>query len=313
MISDVGDIYYERLVLPSVRDRFWADDGLLRLLKQSALKIYLEARAPPPVDLLSQYAITLVYVDPDGDKIYIGSGIDLMNAVIPYRCDMDESYCPPDNTLAAKFLAKVRPISMAESGPTPPSAVSVAAGTQTAPTPTVRPPPSVEDVIEAVMGIVGPAVRLSVQAVERAASQVTEAHAAAAAAAAQAAAAASKPSSRTIFGNANASPPTATTAATTTPETGRPFIHMSHTCDECLTCPIVGERYHCLDKDDYDLCQSCYSKYDWPLRFKPVKLGTLAPIYFPAPNNMMKLPSPQLASPLLRSRRRPPGACAEAT
>jgi pyruvate/2-oxoglutarate dehydrogenase complex dihydrolipoamide acyltransferase (E2) component len=306
VISDVGEIYYERLVLPSLSDRFWTDDRMLRLLRQSALKIYLEARAPPPLELVSQYAITLVYVDPVGDKIYIGSDLDLMNAVIPHRCDMDETYCPPDSTTpAAKFLAKVRPISTAENSPAPPSAASVAAGTQTAPAPPVRPPPSVEDVIEAVMGIVGPAVRLSVQAVERAASQVAEAHAAAAAVTA------SKPSRRTIPDNAKASPPTA--AATATPESGRPFIHMSHTCDECLTCPIVGERYHCMDKDDYDLCQSCYSKYDWPLRFQPVKLGTLAPHLFFRAKEYDEIALTPIRFRLLRSRHRPPGACAEAT
>jgi hypothetical protein len=40
-----------------------------------------------------------------------------------------------------------------------------------------------------------------------------------------------------------------------------PFIHGRHTCDGCLTTPIIGERYHSTNLKDYDLCQQCYDNY----------------------------------------------------
>jgi len=40
-----------------------------------------------------------------------------------------------------------------------------------------------------------------------------------------------------------------------------PFIHGRHTCDGCLTTPIVGKRYHSTNLKDYDLCQKCYDNY----------------------------------------------------
>lgn len=40
-----------------------------------------------------------------------------------------------------------------------------------------------------------------------------------------------------------------------------PFIHGRHTCDGCLTTPIIGIRYHSTNLTDYDLCQKCYDNY----------------------------------------------------
>jgi len=39
------------------------------------------------------------------------------------------------------------------------------------------------------------------------------------------------------------------------------FIHGRHTCDGCLTTPIIGKRYHSKNLTDYDLCQKCYYNY----------------------------------------------------
>lgn len=41
----------------------------------------------------------------------------------------------------------------------------------------------------------------------------------------------------------------------------RPFIHGRHTCDGCLTTPIVGKRYTATNLADYDLCQHCFDNY----------------------------------------------------
>ena len=48
----------------------------------------------------------------------------------------------------------------------------------------------------------------------------------------------------------------AVTAAT---ETGAGEVHVNVTCDGCNMSPIVGPRYKCLVRDDYDLCVRCNS------------------------------------------------------
>lgn len=40
-----------------------------------------------------------------------------------------------------------------------------------------------------------------------------------------------------------------------------PFIHGRHTCDQCLTTPIVGKRFHATNIPDYDLCETCHGNY----------------------------------------------------
>jgi hypothetical protein len=50
----------------------------------------------------------------------------------------------------------------------------------------------------------------------------------------------------------------AITADTTTPAL---FIHGRHTCDGCLTTPIVGSRFHATNLPDYDLCSQCKHNY----------------------------------------------------
>ena len=48
----------------------------------------------------------------------------------------------------------------------------------------------------------------------------------------------------------------ATTAATAT---GAGEVHVNVTCDGCNMSPIVGPRYKCLVRDDFDLCTRCNS------------------------------------------------------
>lgn len=50
------------------------------------------------------------------------------------------------------------------------------------------------------------------------------------------------------------------------------FIHGRHTCDGCLTTPILGFRYHAINHPDYDLCSNCFPKYKGELSFKPQEL-----------------------------------------
>ena len=39
------------------------------------------------------------------------------------------------------------------------------------------------------------------------------------------------------------------------------FIHGRHTCDGCLTTPVVGLRWHSTNLPDYDLCDRCRNNY----------------------------------------------------
>jgi hypothetical protein len=57
-------------------------------------------------------------------------------------------------------------------------------------------------------------------------------------------------------------------------EEARPFIHGRHTCDSCLTTPIIGKRYNAGNLPDYDLCENCFKNYKGKeIRFEPVELG----------------------------------------
>jgi len=52
-----------------------------------------------------------------------------------------------------------------------------------------------------------------------------------------------------------------------------PFIHGRHTCDSCLTTPIIGKRFHAVNLPDYDLCEDCHSNYTGKeVRFEEAEL-----------------------------------------
>lgn len=59
----------------------------------------------------------------------------------------------------------------------------------------------------------------------------------------------------------------------------KPFIHGRHTCDGCLTTPIVGKRYHATNLPDYDLCQKCFGNYKGSeIKYEPVELRQDIPL-----------------------------------
>ena len=52
------------------------------------------------------------------------------------------------------------------------------------------------------------------------------------------------------------------------------FVHARHTCDGCMTTPIVGLRYNAINLKDYDLCSTCFTKCkDDDIAFECVELG----------------------------------------
>jgi hypothetical protein len=62
----------------------------------------------------------------------------------------------------------------------------------------------------------------------------------------------------------------------------RPFIHGRHTCDVCLTTPIIGQRFHATNVPDYDLCSNCHANYQGKnkeITFEAMELGVYI-LYF---------------------------------
>ena len=69
--------------------------------------------------------------------------------------------------------------------------------------------------------------------------------------------------------------PNAKPKAEEKPEEEHPFIHGRHTCDGCLTTPIIGKRYHASNMSDYDLCENCFLNYKGSeIQYEPAELGT---------------------------------------
>lgn len=57
---------------------------------------------------------------------------------------------------------------------------------------------------------------------------------------------------------AAALPATAATVDAAEVQTSQqPDVHQGVRCDECKVCPIVGARYQCIGRNDYDLCADC--------------------------------------------------------
>jgi len=56
-------------------------------------------------------------------------------------------------------------------------------------------------------------------------------------------------------------------------------VHRGVVCDGCEVAPIMGKRYRSLTKDDYDLCEACFSKTDEDKNsFKRVKSDVVAQV-----------------------------------
>jgi hypothetical protein len=63
------------------------------------------------------------------------------------------------------------------------------------------------------------------------------------------------------------------TNTNTTPAGPLLFIHGRHTCDGCLTTPIIGTRFQAINLPDYDLCSQCKDNYKgFEIHFHTVEL-----------------------------------------
>ena len=39
-----------------------------------------------------------------------------------------------------------------------------------------------------------------------------------------------------------------------------PAVHENYCCDVCNISPIVGNRFHCSECEDYDECEKCHAR-----------------------------------------------------
>jgi hypothetical protein len=52
------------------------------------------------------------------------------------------------------------------------------------------------------------------------------------------------------------------------------MIHDNYNCDMCKAEPIIGARYHCVECEDYDMCQKCYHDYSHKHRMEKIEKAT---------------------------------------
>ena len=50
-------------------------------------------------------------------------------------------------------------------------------------------------------------------------------------------------------------------------------VHYHHSCDGCNASPIIGKRFKSTDTANFDLCSTCFEKYDGDELFAETLLG----------------------------------------
>ncbi|GKY99550.1 hypothetical protein MPSEU_000909300 [Mayamaea pseudoterrestris] len=254
--KDGDDVIYRRVNL-SHHAKY--NENLFHVLKLYAVQTYSNAEVLPTS--IAGYRINFIYLDTDGDKVMIGSSEELMDALkmhepkgsikIMAGVEQRDGIEDPDGRSVA---SSVRVSEVPASEPTvaaapAPCNVSGSSFIQDA-------PPHIQHVLESVIAQIAsiPAVmHLQVRG--------------------------SGPSRAAEASNATAAASAATVDASLTAESqplvepDRPFIHGRHTCDGCLTTPIIGQRFHAVNMPDYDLCANCRNNYKGDvLQFEPVEL-----------------------------------------
>jgi hypothetical protein len=230
---------------------------------------------------LKDYRITLLYTDVDGDQITIETNEDLGIAlrqhvgkrVIKIIASIEDVKSESDDSVSRASIATQTVHAAADAQSTPESillqdsllsqtaptipllqATSTSMPTFTLESPSTTtslqsPPPPLKNIVDTIVGHLTPVVVALTAQVQSGCIKASEAVERAAG--------------------------TAETSTTTTMRYSEqlPFIHGRHTCDGCLTTPIVGKRYHSANLPDYDLCSECKDNYRGDeLTFEAVEL-----------------------------------------
>lgn len=235
-----GDVLFRRVNL-SQHERYHED--LFSVLKLYSIQTYTGGDVLP--GSVTGYRVNFIYVDMDGDRVMIGSSEELMDAlrmhegagVIKIVANVEQRDEEP--------LVEERPSVPEE--PVPAPSTPAAVGSRFV----EEVQPQIQHILESVVAQIA-----SIPAVMH--LQV-------------------RGSGQARPAPPNARAPHTSTEPTLSPAPERPFIHGRHTCDACLTTPIIGQRFHALNLPDYDLCASCRNNYKGDeIQFKPVELGTYA-------------------------------------
>jgi len=260
---------------------------LYEALKLYAVQSHTGAHDLPNVNMLPQYKVTLWYLDADGDKVMVGSPGELRDALLFF-----------DNKKVAKLMADVQETqgssskfssraSSATQTIDPTAAKEPEVDVEVPPIPDMKeastPPHQISGLVESVVvGVLGPAlssIRLAADHAARVAAEAEES------AARRALTASNKPKESNTQASKDDSTDLEEKAAdkNVKPEDAKhsaeepedvPFIHGRHTCDGCLTTPIVGKRFHAVNLPDYDLCEKCKNNYTGDeIKFEEAELG----------------------------------------
>jgi len=224
-----------------------------------------------------QYKLRLTFKDEEGDNCLILNDSDLKIAF-------------QDRTTPLKVFAEILELSAVSANPpsvTPEPAPANIPQTRTEPTDSETPavtshpttntthPPALHHAMESIVGVLANAVIGLQNGLEGSNNNNNGTF----------------PSATTATNNNSTTTPEASTThsvsaafdstseAAASEEAGRPFIHGRHTCDGCLTTPIVGKRFHAVNMPDYDLCTNCMENYKGEeIKFEEAELERDAPM-----------------------------------
>lgn len=210
-----------------------------------------------------QYKLRLTFKDEDGDSCLLLNDPDIKMAfsdhthnkplkVFAEILELSAVSANPPGCVAPEPTVQTRTVEK-EVTTTPPASSSTAASTSS----NDRQPPALHQAVESIVGVLANAV-VGLQ------HTMDDAHA----------------NLNSNNNNNNTAAPTPATCPrgedeeTPQEEEERPFIHGRHTCDSCLTTPIVGKRFHAVNMQDYDLCENCHGNYSGTeIQFEEAELG----------------------------------------
>eukprot|EP00980_Cylindrotheca_fusiformis_P000707 scaffold168_cov124-Cylindrotheca_fusiformis.AAC.7 len=201
-----------------------------------------------------RFICTLTYFDEDEDTVTIASDAELVDAIEQFaekKVLRISTEVRPKNSLPSDPV--LAPSTM---GPPEASANRTDRGTSTAPDATIK--PQIRDATEQVVGLLAAAVTSVEKGLATPPSNSSPP---------RTPAANETPLGKGTFaGNkvatfVAATPTCAQTVGNAGPKQVTAFVHGRHTCDSCYKTPIVGNRYHAVNRPDYDLCENCFKTY----------------------------------------------------
>lgn len=237
---------------------------------------------------LSEYHVQLSYMDLDGDRILICDDADVSEAMLSGPLKIQATVQSKQSTKATQTFIPTNETGTQPKAPDATDAfadlincamASANAGLSAALPPPTRTAKKLERKIQKAARTSSEALQ---KALEEASSQTTKATSYAESKVAKAVKKAEIKLSRTekkVEEALAALSKAAEGQQTRPPQDSNPkpeeelFIHGRHTCDACLTTPIMGKRFHAINMKDYDLCEVCHEQYKGDeIKFTEAKL-----------------------------------------